>query len=491
MENFKSLPSGEAGFHYLDSIVSSMIDALIVVDNTENIKAANKAALNLLEYSAVDLLNQPFTTILSEQDLLPMIRGLIEGGSLQEFELTYRSKTGRLIPVSCSTSLIRDETGEIREIVWIAKDITERKQAEEALRESEERYRSLFENVPIGVYRTTPDGRVINANPALLKMLGFESLEELTTGNPEGDGFEPGYSRKEFRQKLEREGEIKALEGVWKKKDGEVVYITENAKVVRDPSGKPLYYEGTVEDITERKNIEQLKNDLVSIVSHELRVPLTSIRGGLEWSLQKIGTEVPEKVRHMLDIASRSSERMVRLLNDILDIDKIESGKMVFHPRPVEIVSLLEQAIEDNQTYAEQFQVGLRLEHQLAGQKVYADADRLLQVMTNLLSNAVKFSPPEATVDIAAKIENARILVTITDHGLGIPEQFQPRIFQKFAHLGMEDRQKGGTGLGLNISKIIIEKMGGVIGFETKFNHGTTFYFELPEYREEMRNSPS
>ncbi len=240
-----------------------------------------------------------------------------------------------------------------------------------------------------------------------------------------------------------------------------------------------------VRDITERKKMERMKNEFISTVSHELRTPLTSIRGSLGLITGGVAGELPPRVRTMVDIAYKNSERLVRLINDILDIEKIASGKMVFDLKPVDLMSLIEQAVEANRAYAAEFGVTLTLEQHLSNVIINTDSDRLTQVLTNLLSNAAKFSPRDDTVIISIVRQEHTIRVAITDHGPGIAEAFRDQIFQKFAQADSSDtRQKSGTGLGLSISKAIVERLGGTIGFETSPEQGTTFYFNLPQWSE-------
>lgn len=353
---------------------------------------------------------------------------------------------------------------------------------DQALAESEGRLRSLFENIPIGVYRTTPDGRVLSVNPALVKMLGYDSAEELMRHNLEdSENLGPAYPRSEFKDRLEQDGEIRSLQAPWRTKDGSIIEINEHAKVVRDPNGKPLYYEGSVEDISDRKRIEQAKSELISLVSHELRVPLTSIVGSLEWMATTMADQLPPPAKKMVEIAYKSSERMVRLINELLDMDRIESGKIQFQMQTLELSSLVQMAIEATQPFAQQFGVQIVMQQSLPV-KVNVDSDRMMQVMTNILSNATKFSPLQGTVEVEVSRNNGSARVSVSDHGRGIAPEFQGRIFQKFAQAGgLESRQKGGAGLGLSISKAIMEKMGGQIGFTSNLNVGTTFYCELPE----------
>ena len=234
-----------------------------------------------------------------------------------------------------------------------------------------------------------------------------------------------------------------------------------------------------VRDITERKNLERMKNEFISTVSHELRTPLTSIRGSLGLIAGGAVGAMPEQAKELIDIACNNSDRLVRLINDILDVEKIESGKMTFRTEPVDLVALINEAMSANSAYAAQHSVTFALVEQVPDARVDADPDRLTQVITNLLSNATKFSPPDRRVDVAIRRLKTAIRVQVTDYGPGIPEEFQTRIFQKFAQADASDtRLKGGTGLGLSISKAIIERLGGTIGFTTGAD-GTTFYFDL------------
>jgi signal transduction histidine kinase len=238
-----------------------------------------------------------------------------------------------------------------------------------------------------------------------------------------------------------------------------------------------------VRDITERKKVDQMKNEFISTVSHELRTPLTSIRGSLGLLSGGVAGALPARARAMLDIAYNNSERLVRLINDILDIEKIESGQLDFVARPLELLPLLEQAIDANCAFGAQFDVTFKLEPAVSGIWVNADADRLMQVITNLLSNAARFSPHGQAVTITVTRHSGLIHVAVSDHGPGIPEEFRGRIFQKFAQADSSDtRQRGGTGLGLSISKAIVERLGGEIGFEAGSAIGATFFFDLPEY---------
>lgn len=239
-----------------------------------------------------------------------------------------------------------------------------------------------------------------------------------------------------------------------------------------------------IRDITERKKVDTLKNEFVSVVSHELRTPLTSIRGSLGLVLGGVAGDLAEKAKKLLVIANNNCERLLHLINDILDIEKIEAGKMRFQFAPVDITTVVKNSININQMYAAKFDVRIALTDWVNNIEVNVDEDRLIQVLTNLISNAAKFSPKNEVVTVAIKLINDRVYVSVSDKGPGVPEEFQARIFQKFSQADATNtRGKGGTGLGLSISKAIIEKFGGRLGFVSKPGQGSEFYFELPIFQ--------
>ncbi len=236
--------------------------------------------------------------------------------------------------------------------------------------------------------------------------------------------------------------------------------------------------------VAEREQMARVKNEFVSTVSHELRTPLTSIAGALELIDAGVTGELPEKAHEMVRIAFQNSQRLIRLINDILDIEKIESGRLTFERKQAALRPLIERALHETQSFAAGFKVTLRF---LPGDELLAwvDPDRFLQAVTNLLSNAAKFSPPEGVVDVILVRRDSKVRLSVVDRGPGIPENFRNRLFEKFAQADSSDRRaKGGTGLGLAIVKGIVERFGGTISFETVLGAGTTFHIDLPEGNE-------
>ncbi len=231
----------------------------------------------------------------------------------------------------------------------------------------------------------------------------------------------------------------------------------------------------------ERKRLARLKDEFIATVSHELRTPLTSISGSLSLLVGAAPDSLPASTRRLIEIAHKNSERLVRLVGDILDIEKMESGQVGFKFGPVGIWSLVEQAIDANRGFAEGNGVHIRLEDGVAVGDVRADPDRLAQVVTNLLSNAIKFSPRDDEVVVALEKRADVVRLSVRDHGFGIPVDFKSSVFERFAQADATDaRQKGGTGLGLSIVKQIVDRLGGDVGFADAPDGGTVFHVTLP-----------
>jgi signal transduction histidine kinase len=231
----------------------------------------------------------------------------------------------------------------------------------------------------------------------------------------------------------------------------------------------------------------QLRDEFISTVSHELRTPLTSIRGGLGLIEAGVLGKLPEKAEAMVNIALQNCERLVRIINDILDVEKIKSGGLEMRIRSVPLTAFLQEAIAVNQTYGVKYQVRFELEDSTADIEIAGDPDRLMQVMSNLMSNAAKFSPAGGVVHVRAFEHDAHVRVAVEDHGTGIPEAFRKRVFEKFAQADSStSRRFEGTGLGLSITRQLLEAMGGKIGFTTAMGQGTTFYFDLPQAGQTM-----
>lgn len=360
----------------------------------------------------------------------------------------------------------------------------------QALEVSEMRQRSIVDNIVDGLVTINDKGIVASFNPAAEKIFGYSSKEVIGNNikmlmpepfHSEHDGYLNNYHQTRYKKII---GIGREVEG--QRKDGSIFPLDLAVGEVLI-AGERLFT-GVVRDITERKQMDKMKNEFISTVSHELRTPLTSIRGSLGLVSGGAVGELPEQAKEMLKIAGNNTERLLLLINDILDIQKIESGQMAFKFQSLELMPFLEQAVAENAAYGDQHGVKFVITKALENARVFADKDRLMQVMANLLSNAAKFSPGGEVIEISvAQRHDDCVRISVTDHGAGIPEEFQPKLFEKFTQSDSSDtRQKGGTGLGLSITKVIVEKHGGIIDFISQIGVGTTFFIELPELMGEI-----
>jgi PAS domain S-box-containing protein len=400
------------------------------------------------------------------------------------FQSTYRiiAKNGDVKWVWGQGRGVDDESGNVVAIEGFASDITQLKQTEQQLKSSEARLQALIENTVDSIWSIDADYRLTLFNRVFSDTMLQVSGTYAYVGLPVSEFFHSErYSQ--WKNYYDR-----ALAG----ESFRVDQMMERDSVLKEfeLSFNPIVTDGLItgvsvfsRDITERKKVDRMKTEFISTVSHELRTPLTSIRGSLGLLAGGVTGPLPDAAKSLVDIAVNNSDRLVRLINDILDVEKIEANKMDFKLQPLSLSTLVANTVESNRAYGTGLSVAFEIDDRLPeGAQVNADADRLNQVLTNLLSNAAKFSPSHETVTIALAKIQGKLRVSITDKGPGISEDFQERVFSKFAQADSSDtRQKGGTGLGLNISRAIIEKMGGTIAFVTGAN-GTTFYFELPEW---------
>ena len=491
-----------------NAILSSTDYLVIATDPNGVIISFNKAAERALGYTAAQLIGKatagifhdPKEVLARADELTNELGYTIEPGfdvfitrplkdGVESREWTFIRKDKTRFPVNLTVNTLRNTLGEITGFLGVIEDVTERKLQQQALRTSEETFRSAMEDASIGMALVGLDGRWLKVNKALCHSLGYTEnemalLDFQTITHP--DDLEEDL---EFLQKM-LEGKIKTyqIEKRYFHKSGRIIWALLNVSMTHDSEGKPDYFISQIQDITERKEIERLKSEFISIVSHELRTPLTSIRGSLGLMIGTMTKDLPEKVNKLIDIAHKNSERLILLINDMLDIEKIASGQMRFEIKSEVLKPLLITAIESNQPYADKFNVRLELGAVDDALAVKADAQRLMQVMANLISNAAKFSEAGSAIEITAAAKDGFIRISVQDHGQGIAEEFRTRIFSKFSQQDSSaTRSKGGTGLGLHITKQLVEHMGGMIGFETVTGKGTEFWVDLPKAEAQIR----
>ncbi len=367
----------------------------------------------------------------------------------------------------------------------VAERTAELYQRQIALQESNRRWQSLLDNVRLIVVGLSCQGQVEYVNPYFLEATGY-ILEEVI-----GKDWLPYFlplSEQEAVRLAFADSFInpdcfhKYYQNSIVTKTGEERIIAWNNTLLRNQNDEIIGSMSIGEDITEKLKIERVKDEFISIVSHELRTPLASIRGALGLLASGVLADKPDAAKNMIDIAAINIERLVRLVNDILDLERLESNSFNLDRQWHDTAQLCRQAVETIQALASENQIEILSEYKSF--QIFADSDRIVQTLVNLLSNAIKFSPPQSQVEIRVKSIPEAIVFHVSDRGRGIPETHLETIFGRFNQVDASDsRQMGGTGLGLAISQSIVQQHGGKIWAESKLSQGSTFFFTIPHHR--------
>jgi PAS domain S-box-containing protein len=343
-----------------------------------------------------------------------------------------------------------------------------------ALERQSRHTQTIIDNVVDGIITISAAGLVVSLNKAAEDIFRYHDSEII--GTPVSRLIpDLGASRNLLSTPSDRE-----LLG--RRKNGDEFPLEMGIAEIND-LGAPLYV-AVIRDITDRKKVEKLKDDFISNVSHELRTPLTVINGAISLLQSGVLVSLPEQARELVHAAKRNSDRLLYLVNDLLDMEKILAGQMAFHYKNVALAALLRDAAQVNEIYGKERHIRLLCAEPVPDCRVRADPDRLQQIISNFLSNAFKFSHENGTVELGATLSGDSVRIFVRDEGEGIPAEFHPRIFAKFSQAdSAKTRNLGGTGLGLAISKELITRMNGTIGFQSQSGVGSTFYVELPVCR--------
>jgi PAS domain S-box-containing protein len=470
------------------------------IDTKGQISRVNRTELNMLGYSAEEMLGKPVWEFVADADSRKAVMSKLAGVNPPgyQFERTYRRKDGTLVPVMIMERILVNENGQIKMIRSTIQDITERKQTEELLRKSEEKYRTLFEESKDAIFITTPDGKFLDINPAGVRLLGYSSREDLLKADiPEEFYFHP-EDRERLERTLAEQGFVKDYELTLRKKNGETLNVLETATAVRDEQGNIVAYRGIMRDVTEKKNLEQQflqsqKMEAIGIlaggVAHDFNNLLMVIQGNVELGLMKIDRSNPlyEVLMKVREGTKRASDLTQQLLSF--------SRRRVLHPRILNVADLigdlskmLSRVIGEDIELKIEF--GLNLGH------IYVDPNALDQVLMNLVVNARNAMPQGGVLYIQA--QNAQldegfcrhhpdvtpgeyVQISVVDTGTGMDENTLQRIFEPF----FTTREQG-TGLGLAMVYGIVKQHNGHIIVSSQLEKGSRFDIYLPLRRESL-----
>jgi PAS domain S-box-containing protein len=432
-------------------------------------------------------------------------------------ELTMLRSDGTKFPGEVSSSIFKDKNG-MDQASMVIRDISERKRAEEALREDEERLALVLEGSQLGYWDWNIETGEVFRNAHWAEMLGYTMSEVELTVKQWTDLHHPddrARAMQAIQDHLDGKTPVYRIEYRMRTKDGSYKWILDQAKIVRrDAEGKPLRMCGTHTDITERKQAEELlhnyageleqrvtertaelvranrvKDEFLASMSHELRTPLSGILGFSEILLNNVHGTLNEKQNRYVENIHSSGRHLLGLINDILDLAKVEAGTFELHPENMSLDSMCESSLMFVRRLAQSKSIQVEYAPRESSVLIFADVKRLKQVLVNLLNNAVKFTPEHGTVKLEAwRDEQAgKVWFSITDSGIGISAENMKKLFQPFVQLdGSLTRQYEGTGLGLSLVKKLVELHGGQVYVESELGKGSRFYFNIPIRNDSM-----
>ena len=474
----------------LAAIIQSSGDAIISKTLNGIILSWNAGAERLFEYSADEAIGQPITLIIPPErydEERAILEKLVRGECIEHFETVRVAKSGRRLDISLTISPVRDNTGAVIAASKVARDVTDSKRAQQALLESEERFRFLAETIPSIVWTAAPDGTLTYVNRRWLEYSGPNSEQ-----NSPGWGelvVHPDDSERcmtEWAEAL-REGKEYAIEVRHRRYDGVFRWFMTRAVPLRDTVGRIVSWFGVTNDIQDQKEMQEhlqetdrRKDEFLATLAHELRNPLAPIRNSLQF-LRLAGTDHTATER-AVEIIDRQVNHMVRLVDDLLEVSRITRGKIELRKEAVDLAEIIDMAVETSRPLIEA--AGHRFEVSLPQEPVTLEVDcvRVSQVIANLLNNAAKYTDAGGQIWLTAFAESREVIISVRDTGVGISADMLPKVFDMFTQIGCSlDRSQGGLGIGLTLSRSLIELHGGRIDARSGgAGRGSEFVIRLP-----------
>jgi PAS domain S-box-containing protein len=471
----------------LMTLLASVGDGIATFDLTGIVTSANRSAEAMFKRSEAEMVGRPVTELVLPEDRSIVASALLERaesdvGMLFHQGLRGLRSDGTSFPMDTTVSEVFGREGQL--FIAIARDTTEEKAAQDAFRWMQERNDRVLSAVGDGVVGVDRVGDVFYVNDAAWEMLDHEHAELMgcrfheVVQHSRADGSPYAWEESPVHNTLFGGTAVREYDQVFWRTDGSSFPV----EMVSTPLNEGSRIIGAAivfRDVTERRAIDRMKDEFVSVVSHELRTPLTSIRGSLGLLAGGVYGDLPPDAAQMLALAVDNTDRLVRLVNDILDLERLRSGRVDLELEPVDLTDLAAKAVASVASMSEK---GVQVRVSGWPCMVVADADRVVQVMTNLVGNAIKFSDADGVVDVQTELDGDEGIVHVTDHGRGIPAHLVERIFDRFQQVDASDaREKGGTGLGLAIARGIVEQHGGRIWVESVEGDGATFSVALPK----------
>ncbi len=476
-DTFADVRASEERFH---TIFDNSAVAIMMADKNEKIVAWNPFAAQLLGMSDRELKGRPVKSLYSAEEWKRMrAQNIRKMGMKHHFETRVLNKRGKEIEVDISISVLKDGNGNVTGSIGIMRDITERKKLERARRESEERFRTIFDNSAVAIMMADKNEKIVAWNPFAAQLLGMSDRE--LKGRP----VKSLYSAEEWKrmraQNIRKMGMKHHFETRVLNKRGKEIEVDISISVLKDGNGNVTGSIGIMRDITERKKLERLKEEFAGVVSHELRTPLIPIKEGVSQVLDGLHGDTTKEQRYFLSIVLNEIDRLKRIVNNLLDVFKLEVGKVTIKKEYINIVEVTENVIATFLPRAKKKNIAVKTHYSKGSLKLFADRDRVVQVIGNLLGNALKFTE-KGTIAVRITDKGKAIECSVSDTGKGISKEDLPKLFQRFQQVGrMRSSEESGTGLGLVICKDVVELHKGKMQVTSTLGKGTTFTFTLPK----------
>ncbi|KUG26978.1 hypothetical protein ASZ90_003160 [hydrocarbon metagenome] len=478
----------------LRNIIEHSNEMFYIHDTNHVLKYVSPQCFEFLGYTPVELMIK-WTDLTTDNPInqigfMNTSRAIQTGEKQEEYLLELMRKDKNRIYVQVSESPIKDDDGTVIGITGALRNVTEKFKAEQALKESEERFRSLYENAILGIYRTTPSGEIIMANPALCKLLGYRSVVEFKNMEASKALYDNPTTRDYFIEEMNRKGELHGFETVAKRKDGSTFNIRESARAVKDSKGNVIYYEGIIEDITNQKHAEEkiieakntaeqsdkLKSEFLAQMSHEIRTPINVIFSFSNLIKDEVRGVLSEELFNSFSIVDNASRRIIRTIDLILNMSQLQTGS--YQSKFVEIdiyQDILINLYPELSRLANEKKLSLTINNNANDSKIIGDEYSVRQIFDNLIHNAIKYTH-KGNISINITSMGDKIKAEIIDTGIGISKEYLPRLFSPFTQ---EEhgytRKYEGNGLGLALVKKYCELNNVDISVESEKHIGTKF----------------
>ena len=495
----------------LRSSINSISESIYIIDVDKNFLFVNDAFLKTYGYKESELISKSVDLIRSDKNA-PSIYELIDKESKAggwRGELFNKKKSGEEFKIFLSTSLINDDNKNPIAIICAAQDLTEQINAENILKEAEDKYNSLFTDLKDAIYESTPDGKLIDINPSGVELFGYKTKDDLLKVDIAKDLYVDADDRAEFKKKLEEKGFVKNYEIKIKKRQGIELFVIETAAVLKDRNGKIKSYRGILRDITESKVNERLmhkyvreladvnkqltqsesklkdmnseKDKFFSIIAHDLKSPFNALLNLSEFLIEDLNELTMEEIRTFSKEINKSAHNVFNLIENLLQWAQIKTGRLEQSIEKVPLSNVVSTAmilLEGNAA-----KKNIKLQNEVKSDVFFeGDKNMISSVIQNLISNAIKFTNRSGQISVSSKNENDMINVMVMDNGIGMSKQNQEKLFKIDQHITtLGTAKESGTGLGLILCKELIEKNGGIIWVKSEEKVGTTFFFTLPK----------